>query len=44
MYAFRTLLEANTGLNIGVFYTFLGDIFVDLGLLVLIFVFSFIID
>ncbi|MDU2205017.1 MAG: O-antigen polymerase [Thomasclavelia ramosa] len=31
MYAFRTLLEANTGLNIGVFYTFLGDIFVDLG-------------
>lgn len=30
---FRFLIESHTGLDIGIFYTFMGDIFVDLGML-----------
>lgn len=29
---YRNLIESQTGLNIGIFYTFLGDIFVDVGI------------
>lgn len=29
---YRDLIESHTGMNIGIFYTFMGDIFVDLGL------------
>lgn len=39
---YRYLVEQHTGMEIGIFYTFMGDIYVDLGLLgLLVFVFIY---
>ncbi len=39
---YRALIEQHTGMDIGIFYTFMGDIFVDIGLLgLLLFIFVY---
>lgn len=42
LHEYRDLIEQHTGMNIGIFYTFLGDIYVDIGIVgLLLFVFIF---